>query len=148
MLHLTLESVGKSMIVFCHGRLVWSEEGTLLKAIFFMQNCDRLTLDLAGVHSIDARGLGALATIAKWAFRKTVKFVVSNPTRRVDDLIRLMKLNTVIPMLAVEHAPSALAIEAELASQSGLTMNRDAPEKPRLNEVFTRLQKNTGKFSS
>jgi len=51
-------------------------------------------------------------------------------------------------MLAVEHAPSELAIEPELASQSGLTMNRAAPEKPRLNEVFTRLQKNTGKFSS
>jgi len=111
-LHLTLESVGKSMIVFCHGRLLWSEEGTLLRAIFFMQNCDRLTLDLAGVHSIDARGLGALATIAKWALRKSVKFVVSNPTRRVDDLIRLVKLNTVIPMLAIEHAPSELGIES------------------------------------
>ena len=103
-MHLTLESVGKSMIVFCHGRLVWSEEGTLLKAIFFMQNCNRLTLDLAGVHSIDARGLGALATIAKWALRKSVKFVVSNPTRRVDDLIRLVKLNTVIPMLNRERS--------------------------------------------
>ena len=111
MLHLTLESVGESVIVFCHGRLVWSEEGALLRAIFFMQNCDRLTLDLAGVHSIDARGLGALATIAKWAFRKSVKFAVSNPTRRVEVLIRLVKLNTVIPMLALEHTPAELGIE-------------------------------------
>ena len=31
MLHAMRESVGKSMIVFCPGRLVWSEEGTLLK---------------------------------------------------------------------------------------------------------------------
>jgi anti-anti-sigma factor len=103
MLHMTLESVGENMIIFCHGRLVWSEEGTLLKAIFFMQSCDRLTLDLAGVHSIDARGLGVLATIAKWALRKSVKFMVSNPTRRVGHLISLVKLNTVIPMLAIEH---------------------------------------------
>lgn len=65
MLHLTRDSVERRMIVFCHGRLVWSEERTLLKAVFFMQNCDRLTLNLAGVHSIDARGLGVLATIAK-----------------------------------------------------------------------------------
>ena len=79
-----------------------------------MQNCDRLTLDLAGVHSIDARGLGALATIAKWALRKSVKFVVSNPTRRVDDLIRLVKLNTVIPMRSIKH-PSELRIEREFA---------------------------------
>jgi len=106
MLHVTLESVGESMIVFCHGRLVWSEEGAVLKAILFMQNCDRLTLDLAGVHAIDARGLGALATIAKWALHKGVKFVVSNPTRRVDDLIRLVKLHTVIPTVAIEHAAS------------------------------------------
>ena len=106
MLHVTLESVGESMIVFCHGRLVWSEEGTVLKAILFMQNCDHLTLDLAGVHAIDARGLGALATIAKWALHKGVKFVVSNPTRRVDDLIRLVKLHTVIPTVAIEHAAS------------------------------------------
>src|SRR5712664_3760885 len=111
MLHLTLESVGESVIVFCHGRLVWSEEGALLRAIFFMQNCDRLTLDLAGVHSIDARGLGVLATIAEWALGKSVKFVVSNPTRRVDDLIRLVKLNTVIPTLPIEHAPSELSVE-------------------------------------
>src|SRR5260370_3155994 len=54
-LHLILESVGKTMIVFGHGRLVWSEEGTLLRAIFFKHNCDRLALDPAGVHSIDAR---------------------------------------------------------------------------------------------
>jgi anti-anti-sigma factor len=111
MLHVTLESVGKSMIVFCDGRLVWSEEGTLLKEIFFMQNCDRLILDLAGVHSIDARGLGALATIAKWALRKSVKFVVSNPTRLVEDLMRLVRLNTVIATLPVEHAPAEIAIE-------------------------------------
>jgi anti-anti-sigma factor len=110
MLHLTLESEGKSMIVFCHGRLVWSEEDTLLEAIFFMEKCDCLNLDLAGVHSIDARGLGALARIARWALRKSVKFVVSNPTRRVDDLIRLAQLNTVIPMLAFEHAPSELSM--------------------------------------
>jgi anti-anti-sigma factor len=105
-LHLRLQSVGRSTIVFCHGRLVWSEEGAVLKAILFMQNCDRLTLDLAGVHAIDARGLGALATIAKWALHKGVKFVVSNPTRRVDDLIRLVKLHTVIPTVAIEHAAS------------------------------------------
>jgi anti-anti-sigma factor len=111
MLHLTLESAGKSMVVCCHGRLVWSEEGTLLKAIFFMQNCDRLTLDLAGVHSIDARGLGVSATIAKWALRKSVKFVISNPTRHVNDLMRLVKLNTVIPMLNIEFASSELGIE-------------------------------------
>jgi anti-anti-sigma regulatory factor len=114
------------MIVFGHGRLVWSEEGTLLKAIFFKHNCDRLALDPAGGHSIDARGLGALATIAKWALRKQLKFVVSNPTRRVDHLLRLVKLNTVIPMLAIEQAPSELGIEHELASNSGLT-----PEPPR-----------------
>ena len=47
MLRLTRESVGRRMIVFCHGRLVWRKERTLLKAAFFMQNCDRLTLDLA-----------------------------------------------------------------------------------------------------
>jgi hypothetical protein len=53
--------------------------------------------------------------------RKRVKFVVSNPTRRVDDLICLVKLNTVIPVPAIEHAPSQLDIERELASKSGLT---------------------------
>jgi len=110
MLRLNLESAGKSTIVFCHGRLVWSEEGTFLKEIFFMRNCDRLTLDLAGVYSIDARGLGALATIARWALREGVKLLVSNPTRRVDRLIRLVKLNTVIPMRAVEHVPAELGI--------------------------------------
>jgi len=117
MLYVTLESVGKSMIVFCRGRLVWSDEGTLLKAISFMQNCDCLTLDLSGVHAIDAHGLGALATIAEWALRKGVKFVVSNPTRRVDELIRLVKLNTVIPTLAIEHRPSELSLSFLVAPQ-------------------------------
>jgi anti-anti-sigma regulatory factor len=65
-----------------------------------MQDCDHLTLDLSEVCSIDARGLGALATIAKWALRKGVTFVASNPTRRVYDLICLVKLNTVIPVCA------------------------------------------------
>jgi anti-anti-sigma factor len=105
--HLTLESVGRSTIVFCQGRLVWSEEGTLLKAIFFMQGCDHLTLDLARVDSIDARGLSVLATIAKWALRKRVKFVISNPTRRVFDLIRLVNLDTAIPAIPVRAIENA-----------------------------------------
>jgi hypothetical protein len=75
-----------------------------------------------------------LATIA---LRKQLKFVVSNPTRRVDRLLRLVKLNTVIPMLAIEQAPSELGIERELASNSGLTRNRPAPEKLQLDKVWT-----------
>jgi anti-anti-sigma factor len=118
MLYLTLESVGKSTIVFCQGRLGWSEEDALLKTAFSMQGCDYLTLDLSGVYSIDARGLGALAAIAKWALRKSVKFVVSNPTRRVEDLIRLVDMNTVLPIIAIEYAPPELAIGHELASNT------------------------------
>lgn len=105
------------MIVFCHGRLIWSEEGTLLKGTFFVRNCERLTLDLAGVHSIDARGFGALAIIAKRALRKSVKFAVSNPTRRADELMRLVKLNTVMPTVAIEHAPSELGLSSFVASE-------------------------------
>src|SRR3981081_2665329 len=118
MLHLTLESLGKSTIVFCQGRLGWSEEDALLKAAFSMQDCDHLTLDISEVCSIDARGLGALATIAKWALRKGVTFVASNPTRRVYDLICLVKLNTVIPVCVHRTRAFELAIAHELASDA------------------------------
>jgi anti-anti-sigma factor len=118
MLHLKLEFVNRGTIVFCQGRLGWSEAGALLKTVFSMQGCDYLTLDLSGVYSIDARGLGALAAIAKWALHKSVKFAVSNPTRRVEDLIRLVDLNTVLSIIAIEHTPSELAIAHDLASDT------------------------------
>jgi anti-anti-sigma factor len=128
MLHLTLKSQGRSTIIFCHGRLVWSEEGTLLKAIFFVRDCDRLTLDLTGVDSIDARGLAVLATIAKWASRKRVKFAVSNPTRRVYELIHLVSLDSVISVHAIEPVPFDLGIEfnrdpAQFSSANSLRRN-------------------------
>jgi anti-anti-sigma factor len=96
MLQLKIASMARSMIVYCQGRLVWSEEGALLKAISFMQDCDRITLDLAGVHSIDACGLGALATIAKSALRKKVELVISNPARRVYDLMHLVGMTKMV----------------------------------------------------
>jgi hypothetical protein len=93
-----------------------------------MRDCDRLTLDLTGVDSIDARGLAVLATIAKWASRKTVKFAVSNPTRRVYELIHLVSLDRVISVHAIEPVPSDLGIEfnqdaARFSSASSLRRN-------------------------
>jgi anti-anti-sigma factor len=117
MLHLRLEFVGSSTIVFCQGRLGWSEGDALVQAVSSMRNGDRFTLDLSGVPSIDARGLGALATIAKWALREGVTLLVSNPTRRVYDLICLVKLDSVIPMCAIEPTQ---AIELVPATNGGL----------------------------
>jgi anti-anti-sigma regulatory factor len=53
-------------------------------------------LDLVGVHSIDARGLGVLAAVAKWAMRESVELVISNPNQRVHELIRLVNLDKAI----------------------------------------------------
>lgn len=115
MLALTFECVGRGVIMFCHGRIVWGEEDALLRAALFLRDCDRLTLDLAGITSIDARGLGTLATVAKWATREGVTFAISNPTRRVYDLIHLVNLDSVIPVLIV-GPPSGMCVYQELAA--------------------------------
>lgn len=98
MLHLILERVGGSTTILCAGRMVLGQEDMLLKTVFVMRGCNHLTLDLSSVVAIDARGLGTLVAVAKWAIHENVQFSLSNPNPRVHDLIRMLKLD-IIPVV-------------------------------------------------
>lgn len=104
MLKVNTNVAGRHATAFCSGRIVLEAEGILLKAVFVIRACDCLTLDLAEVDAIDARGLGALGTIAQWARREKVDLAISNPTRKVFYLIHLVRLDTVCPVLTIEQS--------------------------------------------
>jgi anti-anti-sigma regulatory factor len=117
MLNVTINFAGRHATAFCSGRLVFGEEDTLLKAIFVIRACDCLTLDLAEVDAVDARGLGILGTIAKWARREKVDFAIANPTRKVFDLIHLVRLDTVFRVLIIEQPQFISCMDQKLAER-------------------------------
>jgi anti-anti-sigma factor len=111
------QSVEQSkVIIFCEGRIVRGEEEALLKAISLIRRCDHLTLDLAGVRSVDASGLGVFAAVARWALEEQVEFVISNPNRRVYELIHIVNLDRVIHVRVAGLASSPHRLERECAA--------------------------------
>jgi len=104
------------VIISCEGRIVRGEEEALLEAVSLIRRCDHLTLDLVGVRSVDASGLGVFAAVARWALEERVEFVISNPHPWVYELIHIVNLDSVIHVPVAGLASSALRVERECAA--------------------------------
>ena len=95
MLNLMIENSGKRAILHCSGNLVAGQESTLLNTIESLESCHIvvLVLDLTGVSGIDARGLGALVGVKRWAFDAGVRLQLV-PSNAVQELLELTRLSS------------------------------------------------------
>jgi anti-anti-sigma factor len=113
MLSVEVNRSNETVILRCVGRIVAGREVETLEAVALGQNARRLFIDLETVASVDAAGLGALAEIFRWAKDRGIQFGVLAPTRRVRTLMKLMKLDAVIPI--VSEAQVSLCARSEAA---------------------------------
>jgi anti-anti-sigma factor len=85
MLNVTVEGVRGAVALRCEGRLVRGQETALLCAAI------QITLDLSGVTSIDAAGIGALVSLQAAG----IYLRLADPTETVREVLTLTKLDSV-----------------------------------------------------
>lgn len=96
MLHVAVEYSADTAILRCVGRIVAGDEVDVLKAAVMRQASRRVVLlDLAGVEIMDAAGLGLLIFLRMKGYAAGFELQLTNPTRRVRELLNLTRLDSV-----------------------------------------------------
>ncbi len=68
----------------------------VLRQAVMGQGKRRLVIELSGVESIDAGGLGVLVELHNWAQDRNQSVQLVNPTRRVRELLEMTRLHSVL----------------------------------------------------
>jgi anti-anti-sigma factor len=83
-------------VLRCSGRIVRGDGADDLLRAAMSQDKRQLQIDLSGVESIDAGGLGVLAALGKWAKDGNRTIELINPSMRVRQALEATKLSSVL----------------------------------------------------
>src|ERR1700729_308841 len=75
MLKITIQKLGDTSVLRCHGRIVAGDAGSILRsAVLSQRQTTMLVIDLARVDRIDAGGLGVLLGLRESACSRAITF--------------------------------------------------------------------------
>ena len=101
MLTLEIQNHTHHAVLRCSGRIVHGDGADdLLRAAMSLDK-SHLQIDLSGVESIDAGGLGVLAALEKWAKDGNRTIELLNPSMRVREALETTKLSSVLQVWPV-----------------------------------------------
>ncbi len=131
MLKITVQKLGDTSILRCHGRIVSSEAGSILhQAVLSQPHSRMLVLDLARVERIDAGGLGMLLGLRESARSSGIMFKLMNATKSVEEILELTHLQRVFEYCSVRELFCLLHRAASMPScptdQSNRTDENDS----------------------
>lgn len=88
---------GDVVIVRCHGRIVFGDEGAVFRERVrsMLIGTPKIVVDLSGVDYIDSGGLGILVGLLTSAKKRGGEIKLVSPSQRVQDVLCSTKLNTV-----------------------------------------------------
>lgn len=90
------EELGNAAILHFQGRIVnGAETATLRGAVVSQADASIVVLDLSRVDVIDAAGLGALLELREWTQENGMEFRLVNPTRLVQQVFAITRLDSV-----------------------------------------------------
>ncbi len=96
MLRVDIHTTPAAAKLFCSGRIVLGVEAETLRCIATARAERCLILDLRGIHTIDAAGLGLLAELHCRAQERTSLLIIANPSRWVCQLLALTRLQSAL----------------------------------------------------
>ena len=94
MLSLRIEKLGDATIIHCAGRIVFPDVRELRIVVLRQLRPRTLVLDLVDIVTIDAAGLGMLASLRTWAKQTGRTLKLMNLTPRVEHLLQVTKLKS------------------------------------------------------
>jgi len=110
MLQIVVEVSMDSALLRCSGRLVAGEEVVRLReAVMCHVDTSTVQLDLAGLKTIDAAGLGLLVSLHTLGCVVGFRLQVRNPARRVRALLKLTRLDSVLEIRSAIGGGTATA---------------------------------------
>ena len=119
MLKITIQKLGGTSVLRCHGRIVAGDAGSILRSAVLSQRHSRmLVIDLAQVERIDAAGLGVLLGLWESARSSAITFKLMNATKRVEEILELTRLQRVFEFCSVRELFCLLHHAASLPSCS------------------------------
>ena len=102
MLKITVQKLGDTSVLRCHGGIVAGDPGSILASAVLNQGHTRtVVIDLAGVDRIDAGGLGVLLSLRESACSRAIIFKLMNATKRVEDILERTHLRGVFEFCSV-----------------------------------------------
>ena len=119
MLKITVQKLGDTSVLGCHGRIVAGDAGSKLRnAVISQQHTRMLVIDLARVERIDAGGLGILLGLRESARSNAIMFKLMNATKRVAEILELTRLQRVFEFCSVRELFCLLHRAASMPSCS------------------------------
>lgn len=111
--HVVPKTVTPTVILRCFGRLVLGWEVETLRYMAKSRTEPCLILDLNGVQTADAAGLGLLVELHCWAQRRNQAVRISNAAGGLRRLMALTNLQAVLAFTSGEAEPSDAADETD-----------------------------------
>ena len=110
MLTVTVKESDDGVVLQCQGRIVRGDETAILCAAVRQEGRD-VTLDLTGVDSIDAAGIGCLVSLQA----SGIYLTLLNPTEQVREVLRVTQLESVFE-IRESRAPGELIMTPSATS--------------------------------
>jgi anti-anti-sigma factor len=95
-LTLEVQNSPESTVLRCSGRIVQGDGADELLRAVISQDSPDIQIELSGVKGIDARGLGVLAALERWARNEKRKIRLVNPSKRVREVLETTGLTSVL----------------------------------------------------
>ncbi|MGE5207372.1 MAG: STAS domain-containing protein [Chlamydiota bacterium] len=115
MLHFLTQRAGDIVVLQCTGRMVAGEGLKSLQRVAIAQRAAGLIVDLRGVETLDAAGLGTLLRVRQWCEAQGMSLKLSNPNKQVREVLSLTALDSVIQLQAAESAGQVDVLPREWA---------------------------------
>ena len=88
---------GEVLILYCTGRLVYGNESAVFRARVkhMLLGTNQTVVNISGMQNIDSAGLGTLVGLLASTRNRHGEIKLVRPTKRVTDLLRQTRLDTV-----------------------------------------------------
>lgn len=106
MLRINIVSRNQIATLYCAGRVVFGFEVETLRSIAKSRPERFIAIDLKGIETIDASGLGLLVELQHWATKHGRRLQFVNATEFVLRLVALTRLNCVIKIAGSSYLES------------------------------------------
>jgi anti-anti-sigma factor len=107
MLKIDARNLGSVVVLCLRGRIVNGETEALRRAVDSLKNVRAVVLDLAGVNTIDASGLGVLLELRQQTESNDIRFKLMNVTRLVLSVLEITRLDSVFEITSAREMVSA-----------------------------------------
>ena len=116
MLKVRAKNLGTVAILCLQGRIVNGETTALRQAVDSQSDVSAVVLDLAGVNTIDAGGLGVMLELRQQTQAKGIHFKLMNVTKLVSRVLEITRLNSVFEITSGAEVLSAVSLDRPVSA--------------------------------